>query len=114
MIRREAIVGLLGLLAAPLSWAFGSKRSQSIMRPAHDDDYKFGNGRDVYLKTPKGLERVLWEDVKIGDAIVLVDWVEGKTVSIFDMGQAIRIFPEPDGYIAFDGDVRGFVHCVKT
>ncbi len=84
MIRREAIVGLLGLLVLPFSRLFG-KQPQLVGNPR----YNLRSHNELCKKTPKGLERVEWEDMQPGDENVVIDWIDGRIVEITDAGTSL-------------------------
>lgn len=94
MIRREMIVGLLGMMAAPFSWLFGLKSTLAATNDSSGRQYHtelaihLDDERVVYRKTPEGLRQISWDRIKPGDDIVLFDWVDGHIVGIRNMGKA--------------------------
>ena len=86
---------MLGLLAAPFSWMWPrmglgkaelNKQSIQLSKSVLSPGFKYGNGQEVFLKTSGGLERIFWDEIKSGDAIVLMSVLDGRIITIFDMG----------------------------
>ncbi len=120
MIRRDAIVGLLGLLATPFSWLVGKKEPESSLQPL--DNPSMGerflgySGREVRKKTPEGLKTITWDEIEPGDEIVAFDWVAGRIVGIMHVGQAI-LGPNtslPDNPVVFENTNYMSISCLPT
>ncbi len=121
MLRREMIVGLLGTLAVPLSRLFGLKTKRESMNDSNERHYHteiathLDDDRVVYRKTPEGLYQISWDRIKLGDNVVIFDWVDGHIVSVMDCGKARGLHMGPNDLIDFDLDDvgYGFTNCVK-